>query len=82
MRYIKHFLFKCCCCNKRKAVREDSLGSAVRAVHSHGWASTSLTSKTAQHICGECYPKHPAYEPGRPFKQSILSDLFQLEGAK
>ena len=82
MRHVKLFKFKCCCCGAKKTERANSLCHARASLHGRGWASTSMTSKSSQDICDICLPKHPTYEPGRPFKQSLFAELFQLEGSK
>lgn len=78
-RITKPFNFKCCACGVKKTERANSLCHARARMHGRGWASTSMTSKTAQDICDICLIKHPTYEPGRPFKRSMFAGMFSLE---
>lgn len=76
----KSYNFQCCACGVKKTENGNSLCHARARLHSRGWASTSMDSKTAQDICGKCLPKHPSYEPGRPFKQSVYAGMFNRKG--
>lgn len=78
----KIFPFSCCVsgCKSRRAIRATSATYAVAKLHADGWASTSMASPSAQHICDECLPKHAEYEPGRPFKRSIFADMISARG--
>lgn len=81
-RITKPFQFQCCACGVKRDQRGNSLTHARAAMHGRGWASTSMTSKSAQDICDVCLKKHPTYEPGRPFKRSVWADMFSLEKGK
>ena len=80
---LKKYALQCERCRVEEAFQARGRVKARIQAHAKGWASTSVESPTARHVCPKCAPNCPSLTPGGvPFKQSIFAKVLSAESIR